>query len=200
VLLGVGASGAAGNTLPAYLAELFDVMFAKGDANGDGMLSPIELSRSVKGTALDGDAHAILSLYALLVAHADAGGDRGGDGGGSTGGDAGDDGTSSTGGDGNAGGIVTRAVFARGLHAAMQKDPDGATAQWILAELMDAAAAWETYASDEFGGASYYVRAAPNALTVWEKPALLVTMERCTALLHRGGAAGQTSGESSDAY
>ena len=48
--------------------------------------------------------------------------------------------------------------------------------------------------------ASYYVRAAPNALTVWEKPALLVTMERCTALLHRGGAAGQTSGESSDAY
>jgi len=63
-----------GVTIPPYLSRLFAKIYANADRSGSGALSTVEftlmLQRRAKGTALAGDAHAILTLKTLCAKQA----------------------------------------------------------------------------------------------------------------------------------
>ena len=144
---------------------MFAFLFADGDSNHDGRLSTIEfmhlLQRRAKGTALDGNSHAIFTLQQLLEKQA-------------------------------AHGEIEVKEFTSGLHAAVVGDPNGAVAQWILKELQDEAAGWtaHVHSADDGTHATYYSHSKRGAKsTVWERPRVLVEMDRCSQTLSVDGAA-----------
>ena len=66
--------------------------------------------------------------------------------------------------------------FERGVVLEMARDGNGATAQWILNELMDAAALWFEHRSDE--GDLYWEHSRGEAETTWFKPLILAELTR----------------------
>ena len=72
-----GALGAACSAAPAYLERILEEIFVIADRSSTGTLSTLELMTMLKsrakGTALDGDAHAIFSLKTLLSEQAEHG-------------------------------------------------------------------------------------------------------------------------------
>jgi len=106
--------------MPDYLLKLFETIFQAADRDRDGELSTIELmqmlKKRAKGTALDGDAHAIFTLRTLLSKQASS--------------DNGEIGVKE---------------FARGLMKTMLTEPNGHVAEWILKELQSEAEEWSTH-------------------------------------------------------
>ena len=58
-------------------------------------------------------------------------------------------------------------------------DPNGIVAEWILLELQTEAAEWSREATGD--GKVYYHRGA-SGLTQWDKPQILIEMQRCEDL------------------
>ena len=158
------------NGVPAYLVELFDAIFEDADKSGSGTLSTLDfmfmLQKRAKGTALDGNAHAIFKLKQLLASQSeDSAGRR----------------------DSSGLGKIGKIEFTRGLFAAMRNDPNGACGQWLLLEMMDAVDLWEEHEHRDDGTGevkSFYVH-TETGVKSWKKPPLLVEMARITAKLQR---------------
>ena len=156
--------------VPAYLVELFDAIFEDADKSGSGTLSTLDfmfmLQKRAKGTALDGNAHAIFKLKQLLASQSeDSAGRR----------------------DSSGLGKIGKLEFTHGLFAAMRNDPNGACCQWLLLEMMDAVDLWEEHEHRDDGTGdvkSFYVH-TETAVKSWKKPPLLVEMARITAMLQR---------------
>jgi hypothetical protein len=156
--------------VPAYLVELFDAIFEDADKSGSGTLSTLDfmfmLQKRAKGTALDGNAHAIFKLKQLLASQSeDSAGRR----------------------DSSGLGKIGKIEFTRGLFAAMRNDPNGACGQWLLLEMMDAVDLWEEHEHRDDGTGevrSFYVH-TETGVKSWKKPPLLVEMARITAKLQR---------------
>ena len=181
-LLGSGASRIGGDGVPAYLVEIFDAIFVDGDKSGSGTLSTLDfmfmLQRRAKGTALDGNAHAIFKLKQLLASQSRV---------------HSKDGTARR--DSSGLGKIGKTEFAHGLFAAMRNDPNGACGQWILLEMMDAVEKWEEHEHRDDGTGevkSFYFH-TKTRVTSWEKPPLLVEMARITAILQRARPLSATS-------
>jgi hypothetical protein len=165
VVSGSGGGRSSPDALPLYLEEMFTAIFADGDRSGDGLLSTIELmhllQRRAQGTVLDGNSHAMFTLQELCEKQA-------------------------------AHGEIGVKEFSSGLHAAVVGDPNGAVAQWILKELQDEAAGWTAHVhdADDDTHATYYAHSKRGAKsTVWERPRVLVEMDRCSQTLSVDGAA-----------
>ena len=158
------------NGVPAYLVELFDAIFEDADKSGSGTLSTLDfmfmLQKRAKGTALDGNAHAIFKLKQLLASQSeDSAGRR----------------------DSSGLGKIAKLEFTHGLFAAMRNDPNGACCQWLLLEMMDAVDLWEEHEHRDDGTGevrSFYVH-TETGVKSWKKPPLLVEMARITAMLQR---------------
>ena len=156
--------------VPAYLVELFDAIFEDADKSGSGTLSTLDfmfmLQKRAKGTALDGNAHAIFKLKQLLASQSeDSAGRR----------------------DSSGLGKIGKIEFTRGLFAAMRNDPNGACGQWLLLEMMDAVDLWEEHEHRDDGTGevrSFYVH-TETGVKSWKKPPLLVELARITAMLQR---------------
>ena len=152
LLLGDGHVAAA---CPNYLSQLMESIFKVADTDGDGSLTTIELSRMLraraKGTALDGDAHAIFSLNAIfrekaLASESDDIGPR---------------------------------EFCAGILQAISDKPNGHVAEWILKEVCDEAACWSKQKTSEessYGAGVFYVHAQSGA-SQWVRPGVLVHLE-----------------------
>ena len=174
--------------IPPYLIDLFGKIFKIADRNCSGILSTVELTlmlqKRAKGTALDGDSHAIFSLKTLLAQQAslsqkdrvlgrlpsmkskidltavEANEDHG---------------------------EIGIREFARGMMKAVVLKPNGAVAEWILKELQDEAAEWVTHETEE--GKLFYLHETEGKQQ-WGKPELVSEMERCKALAAGGRGAG----------
>jgi hypothetical protein len=136
------------------------------------------LQRRAKGTALDGNAHAIFKLKQLLASQSRV---------------HSKDGTARR--DSSGLGKIGKTEFAHGLFAAMRNDPNGACGQWILLEMMDAVEKWEEHEHRDDGTGevkSFYFH-TKTRVTSWEKPPLLVEMARITAILQRARPLSATS-------
>ena len=174
--------------IPPYLIDLFGKIFKIADRNCSGILSTVELTlmlqKRAKGTALDGDSHAIFSLKTLLAQQAslsqkdrvlgrlpsmkskidltavEANEDHG---------------------------EIGIREFARGMMKAVVLKPNVAVAEWILKELQDEAAEWVTHETEE--GKLFYLHETEGKQQ-WGKPELVSEMERCKALAAGGRGAG----------
>ena len=77
-LLGSMEGGAGRDATPAYLDHILEEIFNIADRSATGSLTTLELmtmlKKRAKGTALDGDAHAIFTLKTLLAEQAEHGG------------------------------------------------------------------------------------------------------------------------------
>jgi hypothetical protein len=170
----------ASTTIPPFMLEVMLEIYADADTDGDGSLSTIELMRVLKKrakhTGLNGDAHAIFSLKMLLAQQASR----------SRQSESADLQLSSAATDEDEHGEIGPDEFARGLVIAIEKDPNGHVAQWIVKELKDAGAMWKTKVSIVREGDTeeevviYTHRSHGSTRT---KPVLLVELERCAAAL-----------------
>ena len=162
-----------GDDAPLYLDTLFKSLFQKADRDHDGALTTIELMHMLqaraKGTALNGDAHAIFSLRTLMEESAMEGSEGGGE------------------------AVISSREFGTGLIEAVRRDPDGAVARWILKELQDEAEQWEELGEEE-ESAEEVVGGRPSSLTaLWRhrgsgemvdvRPTLLVEVARAQRML-----------------
>ena len=137
---------------PQHLQDLFSTIFASADTNNDGLLSTLELIRMLGVRAKEtfkGDSHAIFKLKTQLQKA--GGGDEHAD--------------------------LTVELFATGLMEVAGETPDGAVAQWLLAELQAEASSWSV-AYDAEHESEYYVHDTTDAWQ-WEKPAIVAEMEWC---------------------
>ena len=172
-LLGNGAArrergpGPNGGDMPHYMEELLSDLFAVANRSGSGNLSTLELmsmlKKRAKGTALDGDAHAIFSLRTLLATQASQ---------------------SRLDLHKRADSLIGEREFKRGIIAAISKDPNGHVAQWLLKELQDEAALWSEL--EDEGGRTYYVKQRAidekECASQWERPDAFVGVERFSQL------------------
>ena len=175
------ADGRSASTMiPPFMLEVMLEIFADADTDGDGSLSTIELMRVLKKrakhTGLNGDAHAMLSLKMLLTQQASR----------SRRSESADLQLSSAAIDEDEHEEIGPDEFARGLVIAIEKNPNGRVAQWIVKELKDAGAKWKTNVSIERKGEKeeevviYTHRSHGSTRT---KPVLLFELERCAAAL-----------------
>jgi len=61
---------------------------------------------------------------------------------------------------------------------AMREDPDGGVAHWILKELLEEAEEWGYHHDESHDPPAPYYHCDSSGATEWEKPAILVAMER----------------------
>jgi hypothetical protein len=174
----------AATMIPPFMLEVMLEIYADADTDGDGSLSTIELMRVLKKrakhTGLNGDAHAIFSLKMLLAQQASR----------SRRCESADLQLSSAEIDVDEDGEIGPDEFARGLVIAIEKDPNGHVAQWIVKELKDAGAKWKTKVSivregDQEEEAVIYTHRSHGSTRT--KPVLLVELERCAAVLSGKG-------------
>ena len=170
--------------IPPFMLEVMLEIYADADTDGDGSLSTIELMRVLKKrakhTGLNGDAHAIFSLKMLLAQQASR----------SRRSESADLQLSSTEIDEDEHGEIGQDEFARGLVIAIEKDPNGHVAQWIVKELKDAGAKWKTKVSfvqegDQEEEVVIYTHRSHGSTRT--KPVLLAELERCAAVLSGKG-------------
>ena len=131
---------------PEHLHNVFTMLFEVTDRNQDGSLSTIELmnvlKKRAKGTALDGNSHAVFTLKDQL--HEIAEDDH----------------------------AISKFTWEKGIMATMRKDENGAVTQWVLRELQNLACDWTTQTSDEHDGAEYYHNDTTEEQTWVKPPAL----------------------------
>ena len=131
---------------PEHLHNVFTMLFEVTDRNQDGSLSTIELmnvlKKRAKGTALDGNSHAVFTLKDQL--HEIAEDDH----------------------------AISKFTWEQGIMATMRKDENGAVTQWVLRELQNLACDWTTQTSDGYDGAEYYHNGSSEEQTWDKPPVL----------------------------
>jgi hypothetical protein len=168
--------------IPPYLMDVFKKLFVFADRDGDGSLTTMELTillqKRAKGTALEGDMHAIFTLKTLLAQQA-----RKKNGTGKKRQSSVIAGRQSLvdlrahGSHEDHGEIGVR-EFARGITKAVVLKPNGNVAEWILKELQEEANEWSEHVHE----GRVYFRHERDGKNVWKKPEIVEEMERCAAL------------------
>lgn len=156
---GAGRRRGEATAIPPYVRELCDALFAMSDVSGSGQLTTIDLTRLLAKRAKGTVLEGNAhAIFALRTLLASQASH----------------------------GEIRGEEFATGLWKSIEADPNGAVAQWILLELMEEAERWDQYEYPAPGGAHAVLYRHPTAGDVREKPAVLVAMERCAALLGEG--------------